>query len=87
MFNLLFIVTKEDSEKVRNLLTFATEKEAVSRLYSEFAYATAGSSGIAKIVGEIIDDDGHVMRCDRYGSEPVRLIEVNPESVENKSEE
>ena len=34
----------------------------VSRLYSEFAYATAGGSGIAKIVGEIIDDDGTVKR-------------------------
>ena len=79
MFNLLLIVTKEDSEKTRSLLTFSTEKEAVSRLYSEFAYATAGGSGIAKIVGEIIDDDGHVMRCDRYGSEPVRRVEL-PES-------
>ncbi len=75
MFNLLLIVTKESSENVRSLLTFATEKEAVSRLYSEFAYATAGGSGIAKIVGEIIDDDGHVMRCDRYGSEPVIMPE------------
>lgn len=79
MFNLLLIVTKEDSEKTRSHLTFSTEKEAVSRLYSEFAYATAGGSGIAKIVGEIIDDEGHVMRCDRYGSEPVRPVEL-PES-------
>lgn len=62
MFNLLLIVTKEDSEKTRCHL------------------ATAGGSGIAKIVGEIIDDDGHVMRCDRYGSEPVRPVEVIPES-------
>ena len=81
MYNLLLIVTKESSEKVRNLLTFSTEKEAVSRLYSEFAYATAGGSGIAKIVGEIIDDDGHVMRCDRYGSEPVLPIEETESEV------
>jgi len=69
--NLLLITTKDNGEITRSLLSFETENEAVSRLYSELAYATASGSGIVKIVAEIITDEGNVKKCERWKSTPI----------------
>ena len=75
MFNLLIIQTVNEGTKARSMVSFDTEKKAVNRMAHEMEYATAEGSNVAKVVLEIIDDEGHVMRCDRYGSEPVRPVE------------
>lgn len=67
--NLLLITTKDSGKITRSLLAFETENEAVSRLYSELAYATASGSGIVKIVAEIITDEGNVKKCERWAEE------------------
>lgn len=69
--NLLLITTKDNGKITRSLLAFETENEAVSRLYSELAYATASGSGIVKIVAEIITDEGNVKKCERWESTPI----------------
>ena len=73
--NLLLIQTLNDRTKARTLLNFATEKEAVNRMYNELAYATAEGSNVARIVTEIIDDDGNVVKCNRWGVEPSPIEE------------
>lgn len=75
--NLLLIQTAKDGTKARTLISFEgdnAEDEAISRLYSECSYASATGSPIAKIVAEIIDDEGHVKKCERWGKEPIREI-------------
>lgn len=72
--NLLLIQTAKDGTKTRSHISFEgdnAEDEAVSRLYSECAYASATGSPLAKIVAEIIDDEGHVKKCEKWGKEPI----------------
>jgi len=75
--NLLLIQTAKDGTKTRTHISFEgnnAEDEAVSRLYTECAYASATGSPLAKIVAEIIDDDGHVKKCKRWGKEPIKEV-------------
>lgn len=87
--NLLLIQTLNDGTKARTLISFDgdnAEVEAISRLYSECAYASSTGSSIAKIVAEIIDDEGHVKKCERWGAEPpiehIKEDEVESEGIE-----
>ena len=80
MYNLLIIQTMNDGTKARSLVSFDTEKKAVNRMAHEMEYATAEGSNVAKVVLEIIDDDGHLIRCDKYGSEPILPVEDKIES-------
>lgn len=76
--NLLLIQTATDGTKTRSLISFEgdnDEDEATSRLYSECAYASATGSPIAKIVAEIIDDEGHVKKCERCTKTVVHIPE------------
>lgn len=75
--NLLLIQTAKDGTKARTLISFEgdnAEDEAISRLYSECSYASATGSPIAKIVAEIINDEGHVKKCERWGKEPIKEV-------------
>lgn len=86
--NLLLIQTLNDGTKTRTLISFEgdnAEDEAISRLYSECAYASATGSPVAKIVAEIIDDDGNVKKCERWGAEPTPPVDT-VESVESEVE-
>lgn len=85
--NLLIIQTAKDGTKARTLISFEgdnAEDEAVSRLYSECAYASATGSPIAKIVAEIIDDEGRVKKCEKWGKEPIKEI---PEGTDEETKE
>lgn len=71
--NLLLIQTLNDGTKTRTLISFEgenAEPEAISRLYSECAYASATGSPVTKIVAEIIDDEGHVKKYERWVEKP-----------------
>ncbi|MBR1904849.1 MAG: hypothetical protein IJ819_00100 [Clostridiales bacterium] len=74
--NLLIIQTLNDRTVARNFISFTegteveNENAAMSRLYSECAYAASPDTPICKIVAEIISDEGHVKRCERWGSLP-----------------
>lgn len=85
--NLLLIQASTDGTKTRSLISFEgdnAEDEATSRLYSECAYASATGSSIAKIVVEIIDDEGHVKKCERYTKTVVHIPEKTTESEGNE---
>lgn len=75
--NLLIIQTLNDRTVARNFISFTdgteieNENKATSRLYSECAYASSPDTPICKIVAEIIDDNGYVKKCERWGSDPV----------------
>ena len=85
--NLLIIQTMNDRTVARNFISFTdgteieNENKATSRLYSECAYASSPDTPICKIVAEIIDDNGHVKKCERWGIDPV------PEPQESQEEE
>lgn len=74
--NLLIIQTLNDRTMARTFLSFTdgtedeNESAAMSRLYHECSYASSPDTPIAKIVAEIIDDNGHVKKCERWGSDP-----------------
>ena len=78
--NLLLIVTKTNGEKVRSLLAFETDNEAVSRMYSELAYASAENSGVSKIVAALVTDELKITKYDKWGKEPTPA----PESEVNE---
>ena len=75
--NLLIVQTLNDRTVARTFLSFTegteveNENAATSRLYSECAYASSPDTSICKIVAEIIDDEGHVKKCERWGKEPI----------------
>ena len=88
--NLLIIQTATDGTKSRTLISFEgdnAEDEAIARLYTECAYASTPGSPVAKIVAEIITDEGHVKKCERWGAEPpIESIKEDEEEGEEEGE-
>lgn len=77
--NVLTIKTMNDNSIIRSLLNYPTEDDALSAFYNELAYATS-SENIEAIVVELIDDNGHVKKCDRYSRTVVRIPEESEEN-------
>ena len=74
--NVLTIKTMNDGSIIRSLLNYETENDALCAFYNELAYAVA-SPDIKGVMVELITDDGHVKKCERYE----RAVEVKkPES-------
>lgn len=73
--NLLTIKTLSDNSIVRSLLNYPTENEALAAMYYELWYSTSNES-VKAVVVELIDDNGRVVKCERYE----RAVEVKPES-------
>ncbi len=90
--NLLIIQTSNDGTVARTFLSFTdgteveNEDKATSRLYSECSYASSPDTPICKIVAEIMDDEGHVKKCEKWGSLPPVQID-NSEKQPNNAEE
>lgn len=74
--NLLKIITSTDGNVTRALTNFATLEEALSALYYEMWYAASNESTQA-VVCEIISDEGHIAKCERFerAVQPVEEIE------------
>lgn len=75
--NLLTIKTMNDGSIIRSLLNYETENETLCALYNELAYAVA-SPDIRGVMVEMISDDGHVKKCERY-IKPVEIAPVESE--------
>lgn len=90
--NLLIIQTLNDRTMARTFLSFTegteveNENAAMSRLYSECSYASSPDTPIVKIVAELMDDEGHVKKCERWGSLPPVEID-NSDKQPNNAEE
>lgn len=77
--NLLKIITATDGTVTRSLVNFATEEEALAALYYEMWYA-ASNENTQAVVCEIISDEGHVAKCERF-ARPI------PEETESEGKE
>ena len=77
--NLLTIKTMNDGSIIRSLVNYETENGAICAFYNELAYAVA-SPDINRVMVELITDDGHVTKCERYTAPapvPVEESEVS----------
>lgn len=77
--NLLTIKTMSDGQKIRSFLNYPSYNDALCAFFNELAYATA-SEDIVGVMVEIIDDEGHVSKCDRYNKPVVHIPEEVTES-------
>lgn len=75
--NLLTIKAMNDGSIIRSLLNYETENEALCAFYNELAYAVA-SPDIKGVMVELITDDGHVKKCERFD----KPVEIVPEESE-----
>ena len=73
--NVIFFQTTNDGAVNRTLTHYADNEKALIALYGGMR-ASINDTNIVKVVGEIISDDGHVSKCERYE----RAVEVKPES-------
>ena len=81
--NLLTIKTMSDGQKIRSFLNYPSYNDALCAFYNELAYATA-SEDIVCVMVEIIDDEGHVKKHERYNKPVVHIPEEATESEENE---
>lgn len=63
--NLFTITTLKDGTFARELLNYPTYTEALTALYMALASAIANPD-VNIYVAELIDDNGHVAKCERY---------------------
>ena len=72
--NLLTIKTMSDGQKIRSFLNYPSYNDALCAFYNELAYATA-SEDIVGVMVELIDDEGHVRKCEKYNKPVVHIPE------------
>ena len=63
--NVLFLQTLQNGTVSRNLTSYGTRDLALIALYGGMR-ASIGDANIVKCVGEIITDDGAVIKCERW---------------------
>ena len=81
--NVVVLKTTQDDKHERTISSFNTNDLALINLYGTMR-ACVGDSNIRIAVAEMVDDSGHVVKCERFE----RPAEIKiPEPVENKSEE
>jgi len=76
--NLLTIKTMNDGSIIRSLLNYENENGALCAFYNELAYAVA-SPDIRGVMVELISDDGHVKKCERF-AKPVEIVPAESEA-------
>lgn len=62
--NLITIQTV-NGEYARSMLAYDTQEQALSALYSTMASSTANPN-LSKTVCELMDDEGRILKCERY---------------------
>ena len=77
--NVLFIQHLENGTVSRTLTHYADEDKALIGLYGGMR-ASINDTNIIKVVGELIDDDGHVSKCERYSRVVARIPEESEEN-------
>lgn len=77
--NVLFFQTTKAGEVNRTLTHYGDEEKALVALYGGMR-ASIADENIAKVVGEVIGDDGRVSKCERF--ERVSVEEPIEEPVE-----
>lgn len=78
--NVLLLRTYKNGNKERTVTPFDTPELALINLYGNMR-ASIGDENCAKVTCELIDDDGHVEKCERY------IRPVTPENVESEGNE
>lgn len=73
--NVLILKTTADQKHERTITPFNTTDLALINLYGSMR-ACVGDSNVVLAVAEMIDDNGRVVKCERYE----RAVEVKPES-------
>lgn len=72
--NVLFFQHLESGAVSRTLTSYPDEPKALIGLYGGMR-ASINDTNIVKVIGELIDDDGHVSKCERYSRVVVRIPE------------
>lgn len=81
--NVLILKTTADQKHERTITPFSTTDLALINLYGSMR-ACVGDSNVVLAVAEMIDDNGRVVKCERYE----RAVEVKkPESEESEGNE
>jgi len=81
--NVLVLKTTQDDKHERTISSFGTNDLALINLYGTMR-ACVGDSNIRIAVAQMIDDNGRVVKCERF-ERPAEI--KKPEPVEDKSEE
>lgn len=72
--NVLLLREFKNGSKERTVTPFDTPELALINLYGNMR-ASIGDENCAKVTCELIDDDGHVSKCERYSRVVVRIPE------------
>lgn len=80
--NTLKIAVLKDGTVARQLLNYPTKNDALSALYSELHFATANPKCVSCIM-EMIDDNGRVVKYERYIREEVTKKDEEVSEVTN----
>lgn len=75
--NVLLLREFKNGSKERTVTPFNTLELALINLYGNMR-ASVGDSNCSRVTCELIDDDGHVEKCERY----IRPEEPTPEESE-----
>ena len=75
--NVLLLRTYKNGSKERTVTPFNTPELALINLYGNMR-ASIADENCAKVTCELVDDDGHVEKCERY----IRPEEHIPEGSE-----
>lgn len=63
--NVLLLRTYKNGSKERSVTPFDTIELALINLYGNMR-ASIGDENCVKVTCELVDDDGHVSKCERY---------------------
>lgn len=80
--NVLVLKTTQDDKHERTISSFGTNDLALINLYGTMR-ACVGDSNVRVAVAEMIDDSGHVVKCERFE----RPAEIKVEDKKPESEE
>ena len=75
--NVLLLREFKNGSKERTVTPFNTIELALINLYGNMR-ASIGDENCAKVTCELIDDDGHIEKCERY----IRPVKPDPEESE-----
>ena len=77
--NVLVLKTTQDDKHERTISSFGTNDLALINLYGTMR-ACVGDSNVRLAVAEMIDDSGHVVKCERFERPAEIKIEDKTES-------
>ena len=80
--NLITLQTLKTGVVARNLLSYGTNDAALSALYNSMRASIADAANVASVTCLLMDDSGHVSKCERWVN-----TTVTPEPEEGESGE